>query len=753
MKLSSKASVLLAVLVVTLIVATAFLVSLAYDHHIHDCIRDDLVQKTDFVAQKTGETLQASLRDAGVIAANLPVAALLTKNYPPVEAYLQKMWDFYPIFENGMFILDAKGTLVTDFPMHPETRGGVFSFREYYQSTLRENKGVIGEPYISARTGKPVITFTAPIRDEQGKIVAVLGCSMDLLSLHGLGNIRNIKVGKTGHVSIMDNTRRILLHPDDKRIFTVPPVGGNLFIDAILDGSTRMFGEGKNSLGVPMAIAAKWIPEVPWLAITFITQEEVYQPMHNMRNGTMLIAFFALCLVTPLGLLAMKRITTPLEILVDFGTKLRAKLSSGDVRIKSLCSGSFRNLRPSILARNEIGVLAICFLKLAARLKRSFSSLHKAKEAAEHANQSKSLFLANMSHDIRTPLSGIMGILQALQESPLNKEQLEYLHLAQQSAGSLLSILSDILDLSKVEAGRLELVQKPFHLETVLAAISAVFKRRADQKGLTLTYRCDTDVPPVVLGDASRLRQVLFNLVSNAVKYTKAGTVTLEVSLNEHPGQVRFRVSDTGSGIAGKDLETVFEPFSQFGNAAQSSRQGTGLGLSIVKRLITLMGGDIAVESVLGQGTTMTFSVPLQPVASEPSLQHTPASPAIPPGKVLLLVEDDRTNQIAMKRLLEKRHFHVLCANNGQEALAMVEDNAIDAILIDINMPVMGGEEATRLLRNPDRFGEKSSLPIIALTADAMDGDRERFLACGMDDYLAKPIEIEELVKILARFL
>ncbi|EHJ48787.1 signal transduction histidine kinase with CheB and CheR activity [Solidesulfovibrio carbinoliphilus subsp. oakridgensis] len=379
-----------------------------------------------------------------------------------------------------------------------------------------------------------------------------------------------------------------------------------------------------------------------------------------------------------------------------------------------------------------------------------------AKQAAEAASLSKSEFLANMSHEIRTPLNGVLGMLQLMQTTALDSEQKEYADLAVKSSQRLTRLLSDILDLSLVESGRLTIREAPCAPADLRAAVLDLFALPARDKGVALSVFLDESLPEKIVGDEVRLRQILFNLVGNAVKFTDQGQVTLEIGPASRRFDAAFRVlvtvADTGIGIPDDQLAAIFEPFGQVEGVYVRRFGGAGLGLSIVRRLVGLMGGELAVDSEEGRGTIMYVSLPLRRVA-------VPAPPAAPagdraeagPGLRLLLAEDDAVSMLSFARMLEKAGHRVDTADDGAKATAMVARGEYDCVLMDVQMPVMDGVAATRAIRADASLGQKARVPIIAMTAYAMAGDREKFLAAGMDDYVSKPVDLDALMEALKR--
>jgi signal transduction histidine kinase/ActR/RegA family two-component response regulator len=369
---------------------------------------------------------------------------------------------------------------------------------------------------------------------------------------------------------------------------------------------------------------------------------------------------------------------------------------------------------------------------------------------AEGANRAKSEFLANMSHEIRTPMNGIIGMTNLALSLADKAEQKEYLETAQDCAASLLHLLNDILDLSRIEAGKLSFERIPFDTRQLLDEAVQLVETSARAKGLSIRADCAAEVPKRIVGDPLRVRQVLVNLLGNAVKFTESGGVEARISVNARRQQLVFTVRDTGIGIPLHQQAAVFAAFAQADGSISRKYGGTGLGLAISSKLVQMMGGTIRVESEPGRSTLFEFIVPFE-IAPEP-IETRPAAEANPgPFRALriLLAEDNIVNQKVASRILEKNGHSVLPVANGKEALAAIRRESFDVVLMDIQMPEMDGLEATAQIRAGEANGARH-LPILALTAHAMSGDREKFLAAGMDGYASKPLQPAELMQALA---
>ena len=476
-------------------------------------------------------------------------------------------------------------------------------------------------------------------------------------------------------------------------------------------------------------------PQLLGYVLVVIDKASMHELATSLQRVNMgLTLSFAILLLGGLGIL-VQRLIRPLNSL----SVLMRRAEAGEVGLRAPLSGP-----------RDITDMATAFNKMMAVLEEREAELQHSRDRALHTAQLKARFAATVSHEVRTPLNGVVGMLDLLRDMPLDKSPRECVDVAWNSAHALMELINGILDFSKLEAGKLELEEINFDLRELVEGVTELLARQAGQKGLNLGYLAEPDVPVRVRGDSLRVRQVLINLMSNAVKFTEHGEVAVRLTFRaaeEGHGLLRIEVSDTGIGMDDATVRHVFDSFAQADPSTTRKYGGTGLGLTISKHLVDLMRGEIGVSSMPGRGSTFWFTVPVA-VVDAPAPVVAPAPPEAPGGGRLyrvLVVEDNRTNQMVAGAMLAKSGCQCEFADNGVAALEAVRRTRFDLILMDCNMPEMDGYAATRHIRRLEQEQRRPHTPIVAMTANAQAGDEEACLAAGMDDYLAKPVTLLKL--------
>jgi signal transduction histidine kinase/DNA-binding response OmpR family regulator len=843
-------------------------------------MRTDIVQrieKHEFrqlsdLASHIDEKLQNSIDMLSNVALHAPSVDI--GQLDSLEKFVKNERALLTVFDD-LYVFDAKGVLLVDWPAKPGRRTLDMSGRDYIQSVIKTGKPVISSPILGRATQQPIVVVAAPIWDANQQLVGIMGGVLNLYKPNLLGSIGSRKNGQSGYHYLVSQDRLRIVHPDPELIFkTVPENSGNIPFENALKGFEGT-QEGYNTRGVKGLFTFKKLSTTGWLLASVVPSKEAFAQVDNLYRKMLGMSVLLLLLMTPLLWAFVGRLVRPLDVLAQAMHQTAARMRDGET-VAPIAQVGGHEIQTVTHAFNEFVEVRI----------RAENELSLARDAAQTANASKSHFLANMSHEIRTPMNGILGMTELCLQTRLTSEQKSYLDMVSTSAQSLLTVINDILDFSKIEARKLNLDPHPFSLHSLIRQVTRTLSLRASEKELELVCDMACKVPDKVVGDPLRLQQVITNLLGNAIKFTAHGEIVLSIKPMISPPDrdgvwLEFSVKDTGIGIAPDKQALIFDVFTQADSSTVRRFGGTGLGLAISRSLVKMMGGDIRVSSQLGQGSTFSFFVQLQSLnnANMPALNldagwdgqtlllvddnassrkvlshqlqtlglHTAAvdgaaqalhspqlrqarcalidvnmpdidgfalaaqlrqlfsaaqmpivmmgalseqisqeqldpqgiqgflvkpidgnelvsvlnamtrtmvdSAPIPPtaeeplfkSQCILLVEDTPINQTLQTILLQRMGYEVSIANNGIEAIEAFSSREFDLILMDIHMPEMGGVEAAEIIRTMEKNQQLKRTPIIAVTANALKGDKERYLKAGMDGYVSKPIAADAL--------
>jgi len=629
--------------------------------------------------------------------------------------------------------------------------------------------------------GQPVFYLVKPLPG--GRIGLGIVSTSYLLSLQ-----QAIAFGDNGHAVITDAKGQVIAHPFKDWVAASRDISGVNVVAAMLRGETGVGQFYSPAFKDDMIAGYSVVPETGWGVMVPQPISELRRRANQVNEMASVIAVASFAVAALLSWLIALYLARPVR---EVAATAEAVLDGNE----EVSAPEFHGWVP-----REIQRLGMAFNTMLNELRRKATETRQALRQAETSNQAKTQFLANMSHEIRTPLNGIVGMIELMQLTDVTQAQRRYIDQAAQSSQTLLRLIDDILDLSKIEVGHLALHPAPFHLPSLLYDARMLFADQAREKSLSLSVSVPDELNLVLVGDAHRLLQILTNLVGNALKFTADGSVTVRAALVQDLGKalrLRFDVADTGIGIPATKQEIIFNAFTQADSSMTRRYGGTGLGLSIARQLCQMMGGGIGVHSIIGSGSTFWFTVVLEkapegtmlprallsnptlalPHPPSPATTHEPPQPIIParqpPAHLasaasqdfqaalrrlgrqeirIMLVEDNAANMRVTQALLENLGCIVTPARNGLEAVAAYRNGAFDLVLMDCQMPEMDGYEATRTIRQIEKVQGRTT-PIVALTAHAMEGSREASLASGMNDQLTKPLTLAALTSKLLEWL
>ena len=669
--------------------------------------------------------------------------------------HLYELLQHYKIYD--AFLIDLDGnilyTIKEESDLGTNLLNGTYAgtnFAKAYKKTRQSGKALFSdfelyEPSQDIKAG----FFTAPMLDKEANFIGVFAYQTipsDLSHVFQKYNTEGFQfyiVGADGYLrSDISSEQSTLKYQLDTKIVDIWREEHVLnTIEEHTEGLHAYQGANNTPvLGIHVPID---IPDIQWALISEVSYSLIHKDKKEFFAD--ILKYFSIIFIITIliSFYISRRIASPIIELADVSSELQ----KGE-----------KNIKVSTQAYGEIKTLQTNFNQMTKTLLEKEKSLIEAKEYAEKATRTKGEFLANMSHEIRTPMTGILGFVEQLSKGETQVDRIKKFNVIQNSGKQLLNIINDILDFSKIESGKMDIDAHPYHVKELVENATDIFSQLASKKNIGFSYVFDSNLPKYILGDETRINQVVFNLLSNAVKFTPdSGKVTLSVKYRYETKAMYIAIKDTGVGISQEKLEKIFEAFSQEDTSTTRKYGGTGLGLAISSKLIGMMGGKLQVRSVLGEGSEFYFEIPVveckdEECYKEKISQNEEMSDIVFKGH-LLVVEDNKTNQMLMGMILDDLGITFDIANDGVEAIEHFRSDTYDMIMMDENMPNMNGVEATKQIRDVEEKSSLKQTPIVAVTANAMLSDRDRFLDAGMNDYISKPYSEADIVSVLKKYI